>query len=126
MLKKLLAWIKKTFGELEAGDYMDIVNRVSKEVEMQGKNEFIITEIRITLNKKNLSMKDLALIEIRHELDKISENSIQGLDFMSSDAMRFAPEQAVKNDKVSRDTVYGESAIMMKINILHRRRIQNG
>lgn len=126
MLEKILAWIKKNLGEMEAGDYMDITNRVSKESGQQGKDEFIITEIRITVNKKNVSAKDLALVKFRRELDKISEKSIHTLDFMSSDAMRFAPEKAVEEKKATRDTVYGENAVMMKLSIVHRRRIKNG
>lgn len=126
MLEKLIAWIKKNLGEMEVGDYMDLTHRVSKEAGQQGGAEFIITEIRITVNKKSISAKDLSLVKFRRELDKISENSIHKLDFMSSDAMRFAPEKAVKEKKAPRDTVYGESAVMMKLNIVHRRRIQNG
>lgn len=126
MLEKILAWIRKNLGEMEAGDYMDLTHRVSKETAPQGEAEFIITEIRITVNKKNVNAKDLSLVKFRRELDKISENSIHTLDFLSSDAMRFAPEKAVKEQKVPRDTVYGESAVMMKLSIVHRRRIQNG
>lgn len=123
MLEKILAWIKKNLGEMRAGDYMDLTHRVSKELGQQGQDQFIITEIRITVNKKNISMKDLSLVKFRRELDKISESSIHKLDFLSSDAMRFAPEKAVEEQKISRDTVYGESAVMMKLNIVHRRRL---
>lgn len=126
MLEKILAWIKKNLGEMEAGDYMDLTNRVSKETAPQGGAEFIITEIRITVNKKNISIKDLSLIKFRQELDKISEKSIHNLDFLSSDAFRFAPEKAVEEKKMKRDAFYGENAVMMKLNIVHRRRIQNG
>lgn len=117
MIEKLLAWIKKNLGEMEVGDYMDLTTQKSED------KGFLITEIRITVNKKNLSVKDLSLTEFRRQLDEISENSIHRLDFMSSDAMRFAPEKALEEKKASRDTVYGESAVMMKLSVIHRRRI---
>jgi len=120
MIEKLLAWIKKNLGEMEVGDYMDLTIQKSED------GGFLFTEIRITVNKKNLCMKDLSLLEFRKQLDKISENSIHKLDFMSSDALRFAPEKAIEDKKASRDTIYGQSAVMMKLNIVHRRRIQNG
>ena len=123
MLEKLLLWIKKNLGELEAGDYMDITNRVSEEAGPQGKDEFMITEIRITVNKKNISAKGLPLVKFRNELDDISEKSIHALDFLASEATRFPPEKAVEEQKIPRDTVYGESAVMMKLNIVHRRRV---
>jgi len=120
MIGKLFAWIEKTFGKMELGDYMDLTTRLSKD------KGCIITDIRITVNKKNFSMSNLSVIEARKEIDKISERSIHKLDFMSSDAFRFAPELAVKENKAERDALYGESAVMMKLNILHKRRIQNG
>lgn len=125
---KFLKWIQDTFGPSQAGDYFDLTEKIS-QIKPQGSSASIITEMRITFQKKIYDpdlLKNESLMKFREELDVLSEYSIADLQFMETAVTNFPNEKEVQQKRIDRSAAQGGKAFLMKLEIIHRRRIKNG
>lgn len=126
---RFLEWIQKTFGPKQIGDYLDLTERISRVEEGHESFVSVITEIRLNLQKKIYNpglLKKECLREFRRELDGLSEFSISNLNFMETFIAAFPNEKEVQEKKTDRTEAQGGKAFLMKLEIIHRRRIKNG
>lgn len=124
---KFLEWIHKTFGPKQVGDYLDLTERTSRV--QKARDISIITEIRLNLQKKIYNPKILnkeCLQQFRHELDELSEFSIDRLSFMETFVADFPNEKQIQQNRTDRSEPQGGKAFLMKLEIIHRRRIKDG
>lgn len=120
---RLLEWIYTRLGPIQHGDYIDFTERISK---ISG---FLIREIKLNFQKKLYDpglLEEKRLLEFRTELDGLTNYSIDKLQFMESSIANFPGELAIKQQKLDRSQAAGGKSFLMKLEIIQKRRIQDG
>lgn len=111
VIAEIIGWILQEFKGQHAGDYMEVTQHLSE------KDGFFITEAKISFRtsvyKKGLDQDDMQ--RMRNELDRLTGDSIQRLEFMESTAARYTSQSILPQN--------GGTALLMRVEVLHKEKI---